>query len=421
MSEKLLTLEEAAEYLDIHPGTLYRWARVNRVPAVKMGRIWRFRKENLEGWFNTKTAEVIDFKTEPQTKDIEEKGIAEANMSLDTIKVSLRSRIKQYQKRAQEIKSYLTKYPEQWGKFQEEFNSSLNYIFKQIMDYEKEQVRLGRKRKVQRLKEFFIKKFRKNVFMHGVYGAWTITKPLGYPGDYKIIDDVYLNNPPTTGFDRLFDNYFQMSAIAIAGRNRKEDFKRIITVLAEKKGNENLRIMSLACGSCREIKEIISSDSSSVKHLNFDCFDREEKAITFAKKLLDGSPNINFKKVDLLRLCLSNGTDSKIKEKYDLVYSTGFFDYLSHKMSVRLIRNLKKVLKENGIMAISNVRDKYSNPSVHYMEWAGAWDLVYRSDEEFKKIFLESGFKEEQLHTQYEQQGIMQYIIASNGRERSQK
>jgi hypothetical protein len=48
------------------------------------------------------------------------------------------------------------------------------------------------------------------------------------------------------------------------------------------------------------------------------------------------------------------------------------------------------------------------------MEWAGGWDLVYRSDEEFKKIFLESGFKEEQLCIQYEQQGIMQYIISTN-------
>lgn len=413
MSEKLLTLDEAAEFLDIHPGTLYRWARVNRVPAVKMGRIWRFSKENLEDWFNTKAAEVIDLKDTPQEIDVKTKTTA-VNGSLDSIKLSLRSRIKQYQKRARELKNYLSKYPDQWGKFQEEFNSSLNYIFKQIMDYEKEQVGLGRKDKVQRLKQFFIKRFRKNVFMHGVYGAWTITKPLGYPGDYKIIDDVYLNSPPTTGFDRLFDNYFQMSAVAIAVRNRKEDFKKIILELAQKNKSENIRIMNLACGSCREIKEIVSYDNSLAKRLSFDCYDREEKAINFAKKLLDGNSSINFTKVDLLRLCLSNNINSKIKEKYDLVYSTGFFDYLSHKMSIRLVHNLKKILKECGIMAIANVRDKYSNPSVHYMEWAGGWDLIYRSDEEFKQIFLESGFKEIQLQTQYEQQGIMQYIIASN-------
>ena len=43
-----MTLEETARYLDIHPGTLYRWARAKRVPAVKIGKVWRFRKEKME-------------------------------------------------------------------------------------------------------------------------------------------------------------------------------------------------------------------------------------------------------------------------------------------------------------------------------------------------------------------------------------
>jgi len=54
MVDKLMTLEEAAKYLDIHPGTLYRWVRAKRVPAVKIGRVWRFRKEKLEEWFDRK-------------------------------------------------------------------------------------------------------------------------------------------------------------------------------------------------------------------------------------------------------------------------------------------------------------------------------------------------------------------------------
>ena len=57
---------------------------------------------------------------------------------------------------------------------------------------------------------------------------WSLRKPFGYAGDFKIIDDLYRNYPTTVGFDRLFDNYTQMSAIAVAVRNRKEDFKRMI-------------------------------------------------------------------------------------------------------------------------------------------------------------------------------------------------
>ena len=48
------------------------------------------------------------------------------------------------------------------------------------------------------------------------------------------------------------------------------------------------------------------------------------------------------------------------------------------------------------------------------MEWVGDWNLVYRNEEEFKKLFIDSGFKEENLKIQYEQQGIMQYMVATN-------
>lgn len=48
--EKLMTLEETARYLDIHPGTLYRWAQDKKIPASKIGRIWRFKKEKLDTW-----------------------------------------------------------------------------------------------------------------------------------------------------------------------------------------------------------------------------------------------------------------------------------------------------------------------------------------------------------------------------------
>jgi excisionase family DNA binding protein len=52
LTDKLLTIEEAAKYLDIHPGTLYRWARAKKVPVVKMGKIWRFRKERINAWLD---------------------------------------------------------------------------------------------------------------------------------------------------------------------------------------------------------------------------------------------------------------------------------------------------------------------------------------------------------------------------------
>ena len=45
-----LTLEEAAQYLKIGKSTLYNLARKGKVPAHKMGRVWRFDAEELDEW-----------------------------------------------------------------------------------------------------------------------------------------------------------------------------------------------------------------------------------------------------------------------------------------------------------------------------------------------------------------------------------
>ncbi len=126
------------------------------------------------------------------------------------IGMPLRNKIRLYKKRAQEIESCLSKKPKEWGKFQSEFNQEVNSIFHDIMNFEKANLSAGREDKVYKLKRLFVDRVRK-IFVRGTYIKWSLCKPFGYAGDFKIIDDIYENNPTTIGFDRLFDNYFQMS------------------------------------------------------------------------------------------------------------------------------------------------------------------------------------------------------------------
>ena len=324
--------------------------------------------------------------------------------------LSLRSKLNLYKKRAHEIEDYLTKSPEQWEKFQAEFNSGVNTIFKDIMDFEKTCYSNGQEEKVYKLKRIFINKIRE-FFLKGAYNEWSLRKPYGYAGDFKIIDDIYQNNPMTTGFVRLFDNYFLMSAISIAVRNRKDDFKKLIGDFVKEKKRQNLRIMSLASGSCRDVYEFLLSDHKLCDNLFFDCYDNDENALKYAKILLRGYSIFNFIKENAVKIALRKDISLMIDKKYDLIYATGLFDYFNERVGIPLVRNLKKLLKPGGVLAISTMRNKYSNPSVHYMEWVGDWNLVYRNEEEFKTIFLEAGFNEDELRIQYEQQGIMQYII----------
>jgi excisionase family DNA binding protein len=56
---KLLTIEQAATLLGIHAATLYRWARQNKVPCIRMGRrVIRFDPPSLEHFLAGKTVEV---------------------------------------------------------------------------------------------------------------------------------------------------------------------------------------------------------------------------------------------------------------------------------------------------------------------------------------------------------------------------
>lgn len=51
-NDKIMTLEEVAEYLRLTPQTIYTWAQEKKIPAVKLGKEWRFRQSLIDKWFN---------------------------------------------------------------------------------------------------------------------------------------------------------------------------------------------------------------------------------------------------------------------------------------------------------------------------------------------------------------------------------
>jgi excisionase family DNA binding protein len=51
-NDKIMTLEEVAQYLRVKPQTIYTWAQEKKIPAAKIGREWRFKKSMVDKWFN---------------------------------------------------------------------------------------------------------------------------------------------------------------------------------------------------------------------------------------------------------------------------------------------------------------------------------------------------------------------------------
>ncbi|PTM52702.1 helix-turn-helix domain-containing protein [Desmospora activa] len=51
MNKKIVfTLDEAADYLMVHPQTLYKMCRNGQLPAAKVGRSWRFHRDILDSF-----------------------------------------------------------------------------------------------------------------------------------------------------------------------------------------------------------------------------------------------------------------------------------------------------------------------------------------------------------------------------------
>ena len=60
MNEKLLTPEQVAERLQVTERTVYGWLRRGRLPALKLGRLWRIRPEDLEAFLERARAKLRD-------------------------------------------------------------------------------------------------------------------------------------------------------------------------------------------------------------------------------------------------------------------------------------------------------------------------------------------------------------------------
>lgn len=57
VSDPLLTRAEAADYIGVKPTTLAAWALAGRydLPVVKVGRLVRYRKSDLDRWLQRRT------------------------------------------------------------------------------------------------------------------------------------------------------------------------------------------------------------------------------------------------------------------------------------------------------------------------------------------------------------------------------
>ena len=47
---QLMSVEELADYLKLQKQTIYNWLNQGKISGIKIGRVWRFDKKEVENW-----------------------------------------------------------------------------------------------------------------------------------------------------------------------------------------------------------------------------------------------------------------------------------------------------------------------------------------------------------------------------------
>ena len=56
----IMTTRDVAKYLKLHPITICKFAGEGKIPAIRVGRLWRFDKEVIDRWLAGKQPEISD-------------------------------------------------------------------------------------------------------------------------------------------------------------------------------------------------------------------------------------------------------------------------------------------------------------------------------------------------------------------------
>lgn len=228
------------------------------------------------------------------------------------------------------------------------------------------------------------------------------SKPLGYSGDYLIIDWIYTKKIAPSGLEKRFDSIFQSYEAAEAVRNRKKYFiQKCREFMKSKRGRVD--ILNLGCGPCRDVLEIYQASKNGT-NLHFHCVDQEPEAIEYAKKLLTHN-----QVQDNVKLDCANIFHLKTTNQYDFIWIAGLFDYLEDRVAKLLLKKVWRYLKKDGQIIFGNFSPK--NPTRKSMEVGCHWYLIHRTAQDLIRLCTETKLPFQEIEVESEPLGINLFCI----------
>lgn len=223
----------------------------------------------------------------------------------------------------------------------------------------------------------------------------TFHKPLGYAGDYEMVNMI-LRNPyeGSSLFAKMVNYYFWSQPPAEAHRNR-------IVYLTDQLKNETKRVMlqgktakifNLGCGPAKEVQNFLTQ-SDLCNYANITLVDFNDETLQYTQDILSNFQK-EFKRQTQIKM-LKKSVHQILKEAskfnedlplegYDFVYCAGLFDYLSDRICKRMMEIFYDLLAPGGLLVATNVNTAY--PFKNRLEYMLEWHLIYRNNEQLMNL-----------------------------------
>lgn len=56
MEDRWLSVDEIGQYLGVKRDTIYKWINEKDMPSHRLGRLWKFKKEEVDDWIKAGSA-----------------------------------------------------------------------------------------------------------------------------------------------------------------------------------------------------------------------------------------------------------------------------------------------------------------------------------------------------------------------------
>jgi SAM-dependent methyltransferase len=221
------------------------------------------------------------------------------------------------------------------------------------------------------------------------------TWPLGQQGDHETLELIYKNMPLSTGIGYYLDKYMQSCELAVGVRQRVAKLRDLLQ--EELMARRDLKVLDVACGSCREVFELASLIKTS--GAKFTCLDLDPKALEFALDRFAyaglSSDHAETVQYNALRL-FDMETALAEFEVQDIIYSIGFFDYLPDDFLTKMLNSLYAMLNPGGkLIAAFKDANRY-RPEIYH--WLADWDgFLQRRESDFLRVFRDAGIPDNAL------------------------